>query len=111
MFHQNCNFCIESFNLFSTFFQVAPRHGRHCWVAGWGHTQEGSGIATRLQEVGVNLFDWNYCTTKSTYGTIVNKAVELCAGIPDGFDNGNLDGFVDGGKDACQVRVLKSTSF
>lgn len=78
--------------------QVPPRHGQHCWVAGWGHMKEGNSAATVLQEVGVNLFDWEYCTTKSTYGKVVNKASELCAGVPD-HDGDNL---VDGGKDACQ---------
>lgn len=76
----------------------APVHGRHCWVAGWGHTSEGQGLATKLQEVGVHLMDWNYCTSKSTYGEVVNKNVELCAGIHDTDNNG----LVDGGKDACQ---------
>ena len=51
-------------------------------------------------EVGVHLFDDNYCMQKSHYDTTtMDGKSELCAGVPDW----NEDGLIDGGKDACQV--------
>jgi len=50
-------------------------------------------------EVGVHLFDDDYCMKYSTLDTSVfDSRVEFCAGVPD-RDN---DGYTDGGKDACQ---------
>ena len=78
---------------------VPPSHGRYCWIAGYGRTGSGSRAAEELREVGVHLFSDQYCFDKSTYDeTILDRRVELCAGVPD-FDE---DGFIDGGKDACQ---------
>ena len=102
--------------------QTPPKHGRHCWVAGWGHMTEGFNVASLLQvisctifftnftnylqEVGVNLFSWEYCTEKSAYPKVINREAELCAGVPDKNDNG----LIDGGKDACQGKIIKRES-
>ena len=80
--------------------QVPPTPGRHCWVAGYGITDYDNPFSTSvtLLEVGVNLFDTNYCVSKSNYDReLIDGNVELCAGLPD-RDN---DGLTDGGKDAC----------
>ena len=69
----------------------------------------------------MNLFDWDYCTEKSSYARVINKVffsnpkiikfsrnsysqikeAELCAGIPD--MNGN--GLIDGGKEKVRTSV------
>lgn len=42
---------------------VAPIHGKGCWVAGWGTTTPGGGgdVNEKLLEVGVNLLSKEYC--------------------------------------------------
>jgi len=91
---QTCDNCFSS----ACLPEKAPSHGEFCWVAGWGNKNEGFNLADSLQEVGVNLYNWEYCTTKSVYGSVINKESELCAGTTD--EDG--DGLIDGGKDACQ---------
>ncbi|CAG5097764.1 Oidioi.mRNA.OKI2018_I69.XSR.g15221.t2.cds [Oikopleura dioica] len=90
----SCNNCFSA----ACLPDKAPTHGDFCWVAGWGNKNEGFNLADSLQEVGVNLYDWEYCTSKSVYGSVINKVSELCAGTTDT----DGDGLIDGGKDACQ---------
>ncbi|CBY10670.1 unnamed protein product [Oikopleura dioica] len=91
---QTCENCFSS----ACLPEKAPSHGEFCWVAGWGYKNEGFNLADSLQEVGVNLYNSDYCTKKSVYGSKLNIESELCAGTID--EDG--DGLIDGGKDACQ---------
>lgn len=103
---QTCDNCFSS----ACLPEKAPSHGEFCWVAGWGFMNEGSNLADSLQEVGVNLYNFDYCTEKSVYGSVriihfncniyncfffqkLNMESELCAGTID--EDG--DGLIDGG--------------
>ena len=77
--------------------QAAPTHGRACWVAGWGATSENGSSATTLQEVGVNIFSDEYCTSKAQQNA-PRESDEFCAAKPD-LDG---DGLTDEGTDSCQ---------
>ena len=37
--------------------QAPPKHGRHCWVAGWGHMTEGFNVASVLQVISAPFSD------------------------------------------------------
>lgn len=61
-------------------------------VTGWGALREGGSSPTQLQVVEVPLVSLEDC--RSAYGTNAITDRMVCAGFPEG------------GKDACQVRVL-----
>ena len=75
-----------------------PNHGEYCVVSGWGNTQTDNPWPNELHEVGVFLFDHQFCQDYSHAGMTTVQDLELCAGLPD--NNGNC--LADGGKDACQ---------
>jgi|SaaInlStandDraft_1057018.scaffolds.fasta_scaffold746144_1 hypothetical protein len=54
-----------------------------CWVAGWGINEENE-KATRLKQIGVNIFSKNWCET-SEQVRITESIGEnnICAGLPD----------------------------
>lgn len=74
--------------------------GKNCWVAGWGKHDEYSGLSDNLMETGVNIFSQEYCLQKSTARTKKRlRSDEICAGTPDGDNNG----LSDAGPDTCKA--------
>merc|ERR1711935_457813 len=74
-------------------------HGKACFVSGWGTTSSQGQVSRYLQDVSVNVLDYQYCIDHSFLGpNRLIKGRELCAAIPD-LDG---DGLLDGGKDSCQ---------
>ncbi|XP_069679945.1 trypsin-1-like [Periplaneta americana] len=68
---------------------VAPATGTPVIVSGWGDLSSGGGSPTQLQQVQVNIIDFNECNSDyQLYGGITRRMI--CAGVPQG------------GKDSCQ---------
>ena len=78
---------------------IPSQHGKACWVAGWGRTDDGQ-LANVLQSTGINVLDHEYCIEKGNKEFL--EVDDICAAVPD-MDN---DGDVDGGKDSCQGNGL-----
>ena len=69
-----------------------PAHETRCWTAGWGKKGDGK-VATILQEVDVEIIDDETCLgTDNKDHLLVDQM--FCAG------------YLEGGKDACQVISL-----
>ncbi|XP_069679943.1 trypsin-1-like [Periplaneta americana] len=68
---------------------VAPSTGTPVVVSGWGDLSSGGPAPTQLQQVQVNIIDYNECNDDYVlYGGITPRMI--CAGVPQG------------GKDSCQ---------
>ena len=67
-----------------------PQTGETCYVAGWGRLHETGKSATKLQELAVDIIDYETCNTQESYDGLIQDDTMLCAG------------FLEGGKDACQ---------
>ena len=75
-------------------------HAENCFVSGWGTTSSNGSVSQFLQEVGVNLFDHDYCNNRChVSGDMIGAThgdKEICGGT------GNPDGMTVAGKDSCQ---------
>ena len=67
-----------------------PQTGETCYVAGWGRLHETGNSATKLQELAVDIIDYETCNTQESYDGLIQDDTMMCAG------------FLEGGKDACQ---------
>ena len=66
-----------------------PAHETRCWTAGWGKKGDGK-VATILQEVDVEIIDDETCLGTDNKDHLLIDQM-FCAG------------YLEGGKDACQV--------
>ena len=73
--------------------------GSECFVAGWGRVSEGGAQATVLQELMVPIISHSTCTQPDVYGSSVIEENMICAG------------YLEGGKDGCQVSYEFLTLF
>ena len=74
-------------------------HGEACFASGWGLTEHGGQISNELRELGVNVFDSNYCLDPDHIhpgaSAYFIPLAEICGGQP-------TEGFTATGKDICQ---------
>ena len=86
-------------------FNAKDYHGAACWVAGWGASRYGGRSERRLQSIGLNLMDVDFCRTHSFYDSHILQTDELCAGLPPNDEsNYNIydEKVINADKDSCQ---------
>ena len=86
-------------------FDAKEHHGASCWVAGWGASRYEGPSERRLQSVGLNLMDIDFCRTHSFFDSHILQSDELCAGLPP-HDQSSYNIYdervIDATKDSCQ---------